>query len=42
MAPPRHSGLFSIGDPQPVVDLDRFERIWQQVAAHSGTYTMNP
>jgi hypothetical protein len=26
----------------PVVDLDRFERIWQQVAALSGAYTMNP
>ncbi len=26
----------------PVNDPDRFERVWQQVAALSGTYTMNP
>ena len=26
----------------PVNDPERFDKVWQQVAALSGTYTMNP
>ena len=27
---------------KPVIDTDRFERVWEQVEALSGAYLMNP